>query len=920
MKKLFFLSILLCFFLSMQAQTTSVNISAGGLSAALSSQTNVTNLVVTGTMDASDFKTIQSLSSTLVTLDLSGITKIAAYSGQGGSDPDNKVTVYPVDQIPYRALYQVSALTTVVLPTNASIASIGAEAFKNCRQLISVNIPNGVSSIGDAAFSNTGFNTFTLPDNVTTLGIGVFQNSSSLTQVTLPSNLTEIPASTFQNSALSSITIPVSVTSIGNLAFYGTKITTITLPSGLQWLGGYRTFYSCFNLTAINNIPAGMQIIDGDMLETFANTQITSFTIPSNVTTIDVSAFESAPLTSLTFPTNSLITSILDYSLSGAQLTSLVIPEKVTTLGEGVLYGASAMKSLELPTSLTAIAADAFHNCSGLTSIKVHNPKPVDLSKMSGVFDGIDKTKCILYVPAGTKAAYQAASSWKDFTNIQELNTTVNISAGGLSAALSSQTNVTNLVVTGTMDASDFKTIQSLSSTLVTLDLSGVTKIAAYSGQGGSDPDNKVTVYPVNQIPYRALYQAGVLTTGVLTTVVLPTNASIASIGAEAFKNCRQLISVNIPNGVSSIGDAAFSNTGFNTFTLPDNVTTLGIGVFQNSSSLTQVTLPSNLTEIPASTFQNSALSSITIPVSVTSIGNLAFYGTKITTITLPSGLQWLGGYRTFYSCFNLTAINNIPAGMQIIDGDMLETFANTQITSFTIPSNVTTIDVSAFESAPLTSLTFPTNSLITSILDYSLSGAQLTSLVIPEKVTTLGEGVLYGASAMKSLELPTSLTAIAADAFHNCSGLTSIKVHNPKPVDLSKMSGVFDGIDKTKCILYVPTGTKAAYQAASSWKDFTNIVEFGTTTGLENVQNNNASLTIAGNPVQGSEAVLTFAEAGEGAVVRVSDLSGKTLLKQVIATGSTTATLSVGNLSKGVYLVNYTDNTGKRGMVKMIK
>jgi hypothetical protein len=123
---------------------------------------------------------------------------------------------------------------------------------------------------------------------------------------------------------------------------------------------------------------------------------------------------------------------------------------------------------------------------------------------------------------------------------------------------------------------------------------------------------------------------------------------------------------------------------------------------------------------------------------------------------------------------------------------------------------------------------------------------------------------------------LPTSLTAIAADAFHNCTGLTSIKVHNPKPVDLSKMSGVFDGIDKTKCILYVPTGTKAAYQAASSWKDFTNIVEFGTTTGLENVQNNNASLTIAGNPVQGSEAVLTFAEAGEGAVVRVSDLSGK--------------------------------------------
>jgi hypothetical protein len=64
----------------------------------------------------------------------------------------------------------------------------------------------------------------------------------------------------------------------------------------------------------------------------------------------------------------------------------------------------------------------------------------------------------------------------------------------------------------------------------------------------------------------------------------------------------------------------------------------------------------------------------------------------------------------------------------------------------------------------------------------------------------------------------------------------------------------------------------------------------------------------------------LTFVEAGEGAVLRITDLSGKTLLQQVVATGSTTTTLSVANLSKGVYLVNYSDNTGKRGMVKMIK
>jgi len=219
-----------------------------------------------------------------------------------------------------------------------------------------------------------------------------------------------------------------------------------------------------------------------------------------------------------------------------------------------------------------------------------------------------------------------------------------------------------------------------------------------------------------------------------------------------------------------------------------------------------------------------------------------------------------------------------------------------------------------------LASLTFPANSQVTTLGSSCLANAKLTSLVIPENVTSLGAGALNGNATLQTLELPASLTTIGGTAFSGCTALQSIKVHSTFPVNLSSATGVFDGINKTTCILYVPAGTKDAYLAADGWKDFTNIQEFGTTTGLENVQKNNALLTIAGNPVQGNEAKLTFAQAGEGAVVRVSDLSGKTLIQQVVATGSTTVTLSVASLSKGVYLVNYTDNSGKRGMVKMVK
>ena len=496
-----------------------------------------------------------------------------------------------------------------------------------------------------------------------------------------------------------------------------------------------------------------------------------------------------------------------------------------------------------------------------------------------------------------------------------QAQTSVNIAAGGLSAALSGQTGITNLAVTGTMDARDFLAIQKLYSTLVTLDLSGITKIEAYSGNGGSDVYNTVTTYPADQIPYKALYQVN----GALTTVVLPTGGVIDSIGAQAFYSCSKLTSINIPNGVSVIRDNALSTTGLTSIILPNSVTTLGIGVF-GASPLTQVTLSDNLTAIPQSTFASTKLSSINIPASVTTIGNQAFQNvTTLTTITIPSTVQWLGGNRTFNGCSNLTTIN-LPAGIQIISGNLNNTFGYSQITSFTIPSNVTIITNMAFANTPLASLTFPANSQVTTLGSSCLANAKLTSLVIPENVTSLGAGALNGNATLQTLELPASLTTIGGTAFSGCTALQSIKVHSTFPVNLSSATGVFDGINKTTCILYVPAGTKDAYLAADGWKDFTNIQEFGTTTGLENVQKNNALLTIAGNPVQGNEAKLTFAQAGEGAVVRVSDLSGKTLIQQVVATGSTTVTLSVASLSKGVYLVNYTDNSGKRGMVKMVK
>ena len=103
---------------------------------------------------------------------------------------------------------------------------------------------------------------------------------------------------------------------------------------------------------------------------------LTSLTLPSGVTLIDYSAFEGC-----------------------IGLTSLDIPSGVTEIGSSAFEGCSGLTSLDIPSGVTEIGSSAFSGCSGLTSIYVYAGK---LPKMgSGVFNGCDSKKCIVYVPKG---------------------------------------------------------------------------------------------------------------------------------------------------------------------------------------------------------------------------------------------------------------------------------------------------------------------------------------------------------------------------------------------------------------------------------------------------------------------------------------------------------------------------------------
>lgn len=253
-----------------------------------------------------------------------------------------------------------------------------------------------VTSIGDCAFSlSSKLTSVTIPNSVTSIGDYAFYDCSGLTSITIPNSVTSIGEGAFFYSGLTSITIPNSVTSVGGSAFSGTPWLN-NQPDGVVYAG--KVAYTYIGIMPANTI---IELLDGTSAiaeSAFSYySGLTSITIPNSVTSIGGCAF---------------------YECSG--LASITIPNSVTSIGNYAFAGCSSLTSVTIPNSVTSIGDCAFYNCSGLTEVISEIEEPFSISTY--VFDDSTYGTAILYVPAGTVAAYKATSGWNNFTNILELN------------------------------------------------------------------------------------------------------------------------------------------------------------------------------------------------------------------------------------------------------------------------------------------------------------------------------------------------------------------------------------------------------------------------------------------------------------------------------------------------------------------
>lgn len=296
-------------------------------------------------------------------------------------------------------------------------------------------------------------------------------------------------------------------------------------------------------------------------------------------------------LTSIEIPNS--VTSIKEYAfLLCLNLTSVNIPESVKNIGYFAFNGCS-LTTVTIPNSVTSIGFSAFGSCLRLISIMVDIANPN--------YDS--RNNCNAIIETSTNTLISGCK-----------NTTIPNSVTSIGDfAFLSCPDLISITIPGRVKSIGYSAFRNCTG-LVTIDI----------------PDN-VTSIGDNAFKYCTS----------LTSVTIPN--SVTSIGDEAFYGCSSLTSITIPNSVMNIGNRAFSGcSNLTSVSISDSMTSIGESTFEDCSRLTSIHIPEGVTTIERSAFFGcKRLTSIDIPSSVKSIGNNAFYGCPIIRIYLSKATKY---------------------------------------------------------------------------------------------------------------------------------------------------------------------------------------------------------------------------------------------------------------------------------------
>ena len=687
-----------------------------------------------------------------------------------------------------------------------------------------------VESNGDTIFTNDLYTINSSPDYII-LGYGwtdILDNAfkdTGLTQITIPSSITSIGANSFQYTIyLKNITVDSNnnnYSDISGVLFNKNKTNLIQYP-----LANTITSYA---------IPSSVTSIEANAFN--GAIHLIQIKVPSSVTMIGDSAFERIiNLESVIFSPDSILNSIeKEAFFDTSKLTSIIIPSNVTSIGENVFQNSGLTTVYMLQSTIT--------NLNNPNELNVSNPEYTDISFGSGkTFYGKDNVTILDY---GKLTLFvHTDNSFKEIDISGQLTSSLYVS--------DISTNNIKSVIIG-------------------------TKVTSISGETFQSATN-------------------------LTQITIP--STVTEIGSNAFRDASNLFQIDIQDSVTSIGANAFNGASrLTSINIPYEVNILNEGMFQGATLLSSINFKLNndgsskISDISTNAFKGaSSLSQITIPASITRIGENAFqdasglnivYMWPLTRATLnntnPSPNLSDGSGQTFYGKENVTIttpssslfvdmgnnkyiVNNIIGGL---NNESYFQIGRSFLNYVDIGTNVTSISANAF-----------------------LSATAMTNITIPSSVTSIGENAFQGATYLRQITIPSSVTSIGANVFQFDTSLNYITVDSSNTNYSNDISGVLFNKNKTNLIQYPIASTITSYAIPSGVTNIENYA-FQGAVNLVNITVPPSVTSIGQNAFQDASGLTSviFQESTNLSKLNLNVGSGKTFFD---ASNQTIVTISI--------------------------
>ncbi len=611
---------------------------------------------------------------------------------------------------------------TVVIPEklgNYTVTELDARAFTNNKVLTSVTIPATIKK------AHVSF-------DISYYQSGPFEGTN-LTNVTIANGIKSIPQFLFAGAEkLKTVKIPDSVQSIGTGAFSGCKsLNNITIPKKVSSIGEF-AFLQCTSLTSIVIPDAVTEIPEGAFKECAALTKVT---LSQNLRELQRNAFAKCGLTSVQIPAsldkghvNCDLLSYSDGPFAGSELKSVTFEKGIRKIPQFLFAGADKLAAVTIPSTVKTIETGSFKDCSALKTVNMSdNVQTIEEAAFSGctVLTGVKLSKNL------RDLGRQAFSKCKALTSI---TIPASLETGHVNCDLENYED-------GPFENSGLKTVQFEA---------GTYRIAPHLFAGAAN----------------------------IQTITLP--ATVKSVGEGAFAGCTGLKTVNFSDKITKIDEYAFSGcTSLTGVKLPASIKTLERRAFARCTSLKTIAIPKSLEEANVrynfinytdGPFEKSGLETVTFEAGMTKILDHLFAGADhLKAVAIPDTVTEIGA-SSFNACSALTKVT-IGKNVRTIGESAFRDCSS--LTSVNLPGKITEIEKYTFAGTEsLKSIAIPAT--VTEIGKCAFQGSGLTQVVLPDKLTKLGQEVFSDCEDLGRVVMSKNLAVIPYRAFYNCTEITT--------------------------------------------------------------------------------------------------------------------------------------------------